>query len=793
MRDERQRATRLNSAPLSSDDVMSMERPPLYKDPEKPVDERVCDLLGRMTLEEKVAQMCCFLRSPAPVDDQGSFCPVKARSAFPHGIGAMGQPGDLGKSPAGYTPRPAQEMAAAAPCSTGARETAEITNAIQRFFVEETRLGIPVLFHVELLHGLAAQDGVCFPQAIGLASAWDVSLIQDVFAAAASEARTRGLAQALSPVLDVARDPRWGRTEETWGEDPYLCSRYAVAAVRGAQGEGPSIGPDHVAVTLKHFAAYGQCEGGRNTAPANLSERVLREVHLLPFEAAITEGGALGVMPAYNEIDGIPCHANRWLLHDVLRKEWGFQGVITSDYSGIRSLCDPGEGHHVCHDPQDAAQRALRAGVDIETPDGFAYLTLVAQVRDGQVDEAAVDRAVASILRLKFLLGLFDRPYVDPDRADRQCGSRTHNKLALRAAHRSMVLLKNDRNTLPFARERLSRLAVVGPNAADCHIGGYSGWPSYAVDLLSGIRARVGSSIDVVYAEGCRITENRGAREWMSPVRIPPYEVNRARIAEAVAVAREADAIVVAIGENEELCREGMDMQSLELVGPQNELIAALAALGKPLVAVVFNGRPLLLNEVVEQADAIIEAWYLGQETGHAVADVLFGDINPGGKLPITFPRTTGSLPVYYNRKPSTSRYTFGENTPLYPFGFGLSYTMFRYDKLRIVQPTIGPNEKTRVNVTVTNTGSRTGDEVVQLYIRDRVSSATRPVKELKGFARITLEPGESRTVSFDVGFEHLCFFGEDMMRVVEPGEFDIMVGGDSTTTLSALLTVRRA
>ncbi len=761
-----------------------------YRNPALSVANRVADLLARMTLEEKVAQMCCFVRGPAPVDDHGRFCPEKALAIFPHGLGGMGQPGDLGKCPAGYTPRPAMEMAAAAPCSTGARETADITNSIQRFFIEQTRLGIPVLFHVELLHGLAAQDGVCFPQAIGLASAWDETLIREVFAAAAAESRSRGLAQALSPVLDIARDPRWGRTEETWGEDPYLCSRYAVAAVRGAQGEGSSLSPDHVAITLKHFAAYGQCEGGRNTAPANLSERVLREVHLPPFEAAITEGGALGVMPAYNEIDGIPCHANRWLLHDILRKEWAFEGVVISDYSAIRSLCDPDEGHHVCPDAEAAAQRALHAGVDMETPDGFAYPTLMEQVRNGQVSEDAVNTAVSRILRLKFLLGLFDHPYVDPDRAERLCGSTEHNTLALRAAHRSIVLLKNDRQTLPFSRARLAKLAVIGPNAADCHIGGYSGWPSYAVDLLSGIRNRAGASIDVVYAEGCRITENRGARDWMSEVKIPPRGDNEARIAEAVAVAREADAIVVAIGENEELCREGMDMDSLDLVGPQNELVAALATLGKPLVAVLFNGRPLLLNQVAEQADAIIEAWYLGQETGHAVADVLLGDINPGGKLPITFPRTTGSLPVYYNRKPSTARYTFGENTPLYPFGYGLSYTTFRYDNLRIDPPVIRADQATHVEVTVTNTGTRTGDEVVQVYLRDRVSSVTRPIRELKGFERITLAPGESRAVRFEIGFEHLCFYNEDMKRAVEPGAFDLFAGGDSNASLSAVLTV---
>jgi beta-glucosidase len=770
--------------------IMSEDHNFAYRDAGLPVDQRVKDLLGRMSLEEKVAQMCCHVRGTAPVDQNGQFSPEEAARLFPHGLGAIGSPGDLGKSPAGYTPRPLQEMEAAPPCSTGAKETAETSNLIQRHFVEQTRWGIPVLFHVELLHGLAAQDGICFPQAIALASAWDPEMVEEIFAVSAAEARSRGLQHAFGPVLDLARDPRWGRTEETWGEDPYLCSRYAVAAVRGAQGEGPVIGPDRVAVTLKHFAAYGQCEGGRNTAPANISERVLRELHLAPFEAAVKEAGAHFVMPAYNEIDGIPCHANRWLLTEVLRDEWGFAGAVVSDYSGIRSLCDPQDGHHVCHSPEEAARRALRAGVDLETPDAFCFPGLVEQVRQGSLDEKVIDLAAGRILRVKFLLGLFERPYADAREAERLCDHPKHRQLALRAAQRSVVLLKNDGPVLPLVRENLRCLAVIGPNAGDCHIGGYAGWPKYAVDLLTGLHNRVGNDLEIVYAEGCRITANRGAREWMSKVEIPPEEENDKRIAEAMAVAVKADVIVVAIGENEELCREGMDMDSLALVGPQEKLIRSLSALGKPVVAVVINGRPLLLQEVELHANAVLEAWYLGQETGHALADVIFGDVNPGGKLPITFPRTTGSIPACYNRKPSTSSYVFGETAPMYPFGFGLSYTTFRYDEIRVVPESIKPGAAARVHVTLTNTGQRAGDEVVQLYIRDLVSSVTRPIKELKGFRRVSLGPGESKTVMFDLGFSALSLLNEEMQRVVEPGEFEVLAGGSSDRTIGATLRV---
>lgn len=764
-----------------------------YRDASLPVDQRVRDLLGRMSLEEKVAQMCCHVRGTAPVGLEGRFSPEEAGKLFPYGLGAIGSPGDLGKSPAGYTPRPLQEMEAAAPCSTGARETAETANAIQRYFVEQTRWGIPVLFHVELLHGLAAQDGICFPQAIALASAWDPEMVAEIFAVSAAEARSRGLQHAFGPVLDLARDPRWGRTEETWGEDPYLCSRYAVAAVRGAQGEGPVVGPDRVAVTLKHFAAYGQCEGGRNTAPANISERMLRELHLAPFEAAVKEGGALFVMPAYNEIDGIPCHASRWLLTKVLREEWGFAGAVVSDYSGLRSLCDPEDGHHVCHGPEEAARRALRAGVDLETPDAFCFLDLAQQVRLGLLEEGAIDLAAGRILRVKFLLGLFERPYVDVSEAERLCDHPAHRQLALRAAQRSIVLLKNDGPVLPLSRGNLRCLAVIGPNAGDCHIGGYSGWPNYAVDLLTGLRNRAGDNLEIVYAEGCRITANRGAREWMSKVEVPPEEENDQRIAEAVAVAQKADVIIVAIGENEELCREGVDMDSLALVGPQEKLLRALSGLGKPVVAVVINGRPLLLQPVAVYAKAILEAWYLGQETGHALADVIFGEVNPGGKLPITFPRTTGSIPACYNRKPATASYIFGEPTPMYPFGFGLSYTTFRYDEVRVFPPSIKPDGVARVTVTLTNTGQRAGDEVVQVYVRDLVSSVTRPIKELKGFRRVSLEPGESKTVTFDLGFAELSLLNEEMQRVVEPGDFEVQAGGSSDQTIAATFSVTSA
>ena len=621
-----------------------------------------------------------------------------------------------------------------------------------------------------------------------------------MFDATAKEARACGIHQALSPVLDVAREPRWGRVEETYGEDPYLAGAMGTAAVLGLQGEGGACDRQHVMATLKHFAAHSQPESGTNCAPVNVSMRVLREVFLAPFRRAIVEGGAACVMAAYNEIDGVPAHANQWLLREVLRQEWGFEGVVVSDYYAITELHErPGlYGHHVAADTRQAARLAALAGVNIELPEPECYPHLTELVKKGVVAESVLDELVGPMLAWKFRLGLFDQPYADPDAAAATVGCASHRGLALEAARKTITLLKNDGGAAPLDIKKLKRLAVIGPNADRALLGGYSGVPDHCVTVLEGIRQRVGGAVEVLYHEGCKITV--GGSWQQDEVKLSDSADDRRSIAEAVETAQRADAVVLVIGGNEQTSREAWDKNhmgdrtSLTMVGLQEELVDAIAATGKPIVAVVFNGRPLDLRNVSAKAAAVFECWYLGQEAGTAVAETLFGDINPGGKLPISIPRSAGHIPAYYNYKPSARRgYLFDSVEPLYAFGFGLSYTRFVFGPPRLEKRQIAAGESTRVLVEVTNAGQRPGDEVVQMYIRDCVSSVTRPVKELKGFCRVTLAPGQTRTVTLEITPEHLAFYNIAMECVAEPGEFEIMVGNSSrdcdlqTATLTVL------
>ena len=751
---------------------------PAYKNPAVPAEKRVKDLLGRMTVEEKAAQMMCVWQQKATklVDEQGNFDFAKAKAALKkgHGIGQVGRPSDAG---GGRNPR----------------QMAELTNAIQKFFLENSRLGIPVMYHEECLHGHAALGGTSFSQPIGLAATFNPELVRELFTMTALEARVRGTHQALTPVVDVAREPRWGRVEETYGEDPYLVARMGVAAVLGFQGDGTFKDKKHVIATLKHFVAHGQPEGGMNCAPTNVSMRVLRETFLYTFQAAVREGGALSVMASYNEVDGVPSHANAWLLRDVLRKEWGFKGFIVSDYFAVWELNnrEGTHGHFVAVDKADACRLAVEAGVNLETPDPDCYVHLVDLVKRKQLKEADLDDMVAPLLLWKFKMRLFDDPFVDPDEAERVVGCEAHSQLALRAARETVTLLKNENNVLPLKLGGLKKIAVVGPNAARCLLGGYSGIPPRMVSVLDGIKTKIGERAAVVYAEGCKITKppaDNPAPLWNQDVVFPgDPEEDKQLIAEAVKVASDADVIVLCIGGNEQTSREAWglshmgDRTRLELLGRQDALVEAMAATGKPVIAVLFNGRPLAIGHLVAHVPAILECWYLGQESGHAVADVVFGDYNPGGKLPISFPRSAGHLPVYYNFKPSARRgYLFDDVTPLFAFGYGLSYTTFAFSKPRLEKKKIARNGKTRVLVDVTNTGKITGTEVVQMYIRDLYSSVTRPVKELRGFQKIQLDPGQKKTVSLEIAPDSLAFYDIHMKYVVEPGDFEIMTGNSS-------------
>jgi beta-glucosidase len=755
--------------PLMAGSIFSaQETQPAYRNPKLTVEERAADLLQRMTLEEKV--------------DQLAFARRRAQASNPEEKQIFDELSKLWHEDAQLSPH----------------DAAEIRNKAQHFLVEKTRLGIPALLQGEALHGYMAYGSTSFPQVLGLASTWDPELVQQAFTAAADEMASSGTNQAFTPVLDLGRDPRWGRTEETYGEDPYLVSRMGVAAINGLQGPSWMIDRHHVLATMKHFAAHGQPESGTNTAPVNLSERELRESFLVPFEAAVKEAHVGSVMASYNEIDGIPSHVNPWLLEKVLRQEWGFRGYVTSDGDGLQMLVNT---HHVAADFAEAARKALAAGIEYDLSDGSVYATVLDQVRAGKIPEAELDRAVRDVLEVKFRLGLFENPYVDPDYAQKITNSAEHQQLALKVAEKAIVLLKNDKNLLPLDLQKIKTIAVIGPNAADVHLGGYSRDPGQGnqISILDGIRKRVGDKAKVVYAEGCKITTGKqGWAAWYeNKVEQPDAKAETEGIRAAAALAKKSDVAIVVVGENESTNREAWseqhlgDRDSLDLLGSQEALVRAVVETGTPTVALLINGRPLSINYIKEHVPAILEGWYLGEQGGTAAANVIFGDVNPGGKLPISFPRSVGQIPDYYDRKPSRNRsYLFAGREPIYPFGFGLSYTQFRFDNLRIEPKTIAPGGNLKVSVDVTNTGSRAGDEVAQMYVHQRVASRTRPVKQLRGFKRVSLEPGQKVTVEFPISPADLSLIDVNMNRVVEPGTFDVMVGPSSAETSSVALEV---
>jgi beta-glucosidase len=756
-----------------------------YKDPTLPVETRVEDLLSRMTLEEKVAQMQSIWDAKTEVFDSNLELDTrKFAQKYPDGVGQFARPSDATgpKSPRLVPGR-------------GVRATVRLVNALQRFSLQHGRLGIPIMFHEEGLHGYAAVGATSFPQAIALASSWDPALVRAVNAVTAREIRARGVSEALTPVVDVAREPRWGRIEETFGEDPFLVGEMGVAAVEGLQGEHQArdLAPGKVFATLKHLAGHGQPESGTNTGPAPYGERTLREFFFPPFEQAISRTGVSAVMPSYNEIDGVPSHANVWLLDKVLRGEWGFKGAVVSDYYAIDDLVNV---HHIAADRQQAARLALEAGVDL--PSGGAYATLVQQVREGRVRESRIDAAVRRLLDLKFRAGLFEHPYADADAAVAITNNAEARALARKAAQRTLILLKND-GTLPLRLPATGVpkpvIAVIGPNAAVARLGGYYGQPPLAVSILEGIKNKAGSRAQVLFAQGVKITANDDW--WADEVELADPAENHRLIDAAVEVARRADQIVLAVGDTEQTSREAWaknhlgDRTSLDLVGEQQALFDALRALGKPISVVLINGRPASAVKIAEQANALIEAWYVGEQGGNAVADVLFGDVNPGGKLPVTIPRSVGQLPSFYNVKPSARRgYLFDTVAPLFPFGYGLSYTSFEIGAPRLSSDRIGIDGAVTVTVPVRNTGGRAGDETVQVYVHQQTASVTRPIKELKAFQRITLQAGESATLTFTLTPASFRMWNVAMQRVVEPGAFDIMVGPNSVDLQSTVLHI---
>ncbi|NMC38886.1 MAG: beta-glucosidase, partial [Bacteroidales bacterium] len=562
----------------------------------------------------------------------------------------------------------------------------------------------------------------------------------------------------------------------------------SCAAVKGLQGSSDgTIAPDHVAATLKHLVGHGQPEGGQNTAPGNYSLRVLYDYHMPPFRMCIEKVKPASVMPSYNEVDGIPSHSNKWLLKDVLRKEWGFDGMIVSDYYGVEQLCNK---HFVVEDMKKAAEVGFNSGVQYEFPAGNCFKYLPELVKEGKVAQADVDKAVSQVLELKFRLGLFENPYVDSERAVKISKDKNSRALALKAAHESIVLLKND-GLLPLKKNKYGKIAVIGPCAKEVFMGGYAGEPYQKVSLFDGIKEKAGSKTEVLFAQGVKLTTNATIPffNWkLDEIKFPSREENMKLIKQAVGVAKKADIVILAIGENEHLCREAWakthigDNMTLDLISQQEDLVKAIVETGKPVVVYLMNGRPLSVNYIEQNVSAILEGWYMGQETGTAAADIIFGDVNPSGKLTITIPKSAGQLPMFYNHKPSArvNDYISMDTRPLFYFGYGLSYTSFRYSDLKLEKAKIKSGGSVKVKVDVTNSGKMAGDEIVQLYIRDKVSTVTRPVRELRGFRRVSLKPKETRTVTFEIKPEHLAFHDVNMKYVVEPGDFEIMVGGSS-------------
>ncbi|HTB85411.1 MAG TPA: glycoside hydrolase family 3 N-terminal domain-containing protein [Candidatus Sulfotelmatobacter sp.] len=728
--------------------VFAQDNPPAYKNPALTVDERVADLLGRMTLEEKVRQLDMYYGSESLLDKKtqtiDDHTHAKPDAEFDPKF-AETNLGDLGAgSIHDLYPSP------------------HLYNQIQGWVIKNNRLGIPALFIEEGLHGYMGYGQTVFPQSVNLASTWNVDLAQKTGAAIAAEARADGVDMILAPVLDVARDPRWGRVEEDFGEDPFLSGQMGLHYVLGMQGD--SLATDHTCIAEpKHFAGHGAPESGINTAPVHAGEREVRSVMLKSFEPAIREGQAMSVMVAYHDIDGVPCTGNPWLLQKVLRGEWGFQGFTLSDLGAIGRLY---KDHHTAATPADACRQALNSGVDMQFYD-FSHdvfqNAIIDGVKNGLVSQTTLDAAAARILRVKFLLGLFDHLFVDEALDAKVRRSQEHLDLSLEVARQSMCLLKNEDHLLPL-KKNLKRIAVIGPNANTTRIGDYTEaateGPGYGI--LEQISKIVSPKTEVSFADGKNIKA-------------------------AVALAKKSDMVILGLGEDQKISGEGHDRSDLDLPGNQEALLEAVMKTGKSVVLVLQNGRPLTIAWAAEHVPAILEAWYPGEFGGRAIAETLFGDNNPAGRLDISFPKNVGQLPVFYNHFPSkNNNYIQGDDSPLFVFGFGLSYTTFKYDDLKVATPAASSTEDVLVSFDLTNKGKYDGDEVAQVYVRETTASVATPARALKAFSRVHLNAGETKSLTLHVKQSDLEVWGASQEWKLEPGEFTIWAGGSSDASLSA-------
>ncbi|TDX09901.1 glycoside hydrolase family 3 protein [Flavobacterium sp. S87F.05.LMB.W.Kidney.N] len=854
-----------------------------YQDAKTPVEDRVKDLLSRMTLEEKVRQMDMYRGDF--FKDKEDF--AKSKSAEKIGNLGIGAIHDL-------YPR-----------------SAKMINDLQTNVIKGNRWGIPALIMCEMLHGYLDEGSTAFPMNIGLGATWDVAVMDKVGKVIGMEARAHGVHFGFGPNLDLGREPRWGRVAETFGEDAFLNSEIGLAFIKGLQGDDLKSDRSIIAEP-KHFAVHGIPQAGGNSSPILVGERSAREDHLPSFQKAFTKGGALGTMCAYSELDGIPCAANHWLLTDVLRNEWGFKGLVVSDLGAIKYIQTT---HKVADSPKDAIREAVSAGVDMQFYDfsnEFWQNTVIELVNEKKLTMENIDRAAGAVLRLKFLLGLFENPYTDKNLIKERFHTKENQAVALEAAQKSMILLKNDNNILPLSKS-IKNIAVIGPNANASRMGGYAPKNSVGTTVFEGIQQIVGKTANVVYEEGVPLivkgqiipskylftpdeaqnglkgeyfnnrnlegtpaltridsqlefdwpwapgdgvnvddfsirwtgflksdqaldgwlglSSDDGIRMYIDDqlvidnwtkgatsmvtvpkniekgkkykVRIEMWEggwgarahfrwnLEKVNLQPAIEAAKKADVAIVVLGESNELVEENRDVASLDLFGIQQQLIEEIQKTGTPVVCVLLNGRPLSTNWIAENIPAVIEGWFPGEFGGRAVADVLFGDYNPAGRLPITVPKSVGQLPIYYNQKPSAiHKYVAESEHPLYSFGFGLSYTKFEYSNLKISANEIKPNGEVKVSVDVKNIGNLDGDEVVQLYINDVYSSVTTPEKTLKGFKRLNIKKGEIKNVEFTLTPDELSIWNREMKSVVEPGDFEVMVGGNSTDLLKTKFKV---
>ncbi len=719
---------------------------PPYKNAKLPIEKRVADLISRMTLEEKVYQMCALRLGEGDeiFKTSGNYSIDNIRKLMEaHGVGHLSCP--------------TTDMNAAKSIKTA--------NEIQKVAVEETRLGIPTIINDEALHGCMAKGSASYPQSIALSCTWDLALMSEIGDAIGRETFSRGIRQVHAPVLDLARDPRHGRIEETYGEDPYLAARFGVEFIKGVQKNGVICSP-------KHFLANFVSDGGRDAGNIALSERELREIHMVPFKAAVTEAHAKSMMAAYNAIDGVPCSANRWLLNDLLRNEWGFNGFTVSDWSGVNHVF----GHHkIAESLPEAAVLCAKAGLDVDLPRLKSYVNLIQMVKDGKMKESAIDENVKHILRVKFELGLFENPYIEDSSAARLEDAPLFRQLARRAARESIILLKNKNNALPLSAKNI---AVIGPNADRLQLGGYSSRDVKGPTPLQGIKNIFGTDATISYAKGCDLTGT-----------------NKSGFDEALKTAQQADVCVLVMGgRNAVTGGETQDRVDLNLMGVQEDLIKEVSALGKPVVVVLVDGRPSTMMNWIGKVDAVLLMYFAGEEGGNALAEILAGKVNPSGKTTVTIPRHTGQLPMPlihrpYGREGSFAEYpdmpkdkvynSVSDNRyyPLFPFGFGLSYTTFQYGKIEMEKKEFSKGEEIKLSIDITNTGKMDGDEIVQIYLTDLYSRISLSKKQMKAFCRVTIPAGSTKKVTFTLTNNDLSFLNEKLQPEVESGEFEVLVG----------------